>query len=68
MSSTRSGADQLPPHLSREKPKPNSSTLDVTGRKYWCIECNRRVTRSKNKTKEYGHDSTCEHSVSVYNN
>lgn len=66
MSSTRSAGEQLPPHLSREKPSESPSNLDVSSRKYWCVDCHRRVTRSRDKTKEYGHDFACEHSVAVY--
>jgi len=56
----------FPDHLTKRFPGdgPEAVAHDVTAeREFYCNKCDNRVTRSADRTCEYGHAKHCQHSV-----
>jgi hypothetical protein len=56
----------LPAHLTKHASKISNTSLraaELKSRECWCVECNARVTRSKDLSKEYGHGPNCKHKI-----
>lgn len=66
MSKAREFVDDTPAHLTANKGtavESEFSTADLGDREFWCRDCQARVTQTSDRSGEYGHHPTCEHSI-----